>query len=101
MTDEPKEDDATTPYRKPDHGPIPSPMRNAMFGNYTAAKNRKMPVWAGFLLIGVVVFHMGLFSWMWISSIWSIDMLDKPKNTIDLAIAPPPPPPPPPPPGGA
>jgi protein TonB len=38
---------------------------------------------------------------MWVKTIWDIEQLDRPKNTVDLAIAPPPPPPPPPPKGGA
>ena len=37
---------------------------------------------------------------MWIKTIWDIEQLEKPKISIDLAIAPPPPPPPPPPPKG-
>ena len=36
---------------------------------------------------------------MWIKSIWEIEMLERPKTQVDLAVAPPPPPPPPPPPG--
>ena len=71
-----------------------------MFANYAAAKNRKMPKWAGPLLVGAVIFHIGLFVTMWIKTIWDIEMLERPKTTIDLAVAPPPPPPPPPPPGG-
>ena len=38
---------------------------------------------------------------MWAKSIWEIEQLERPKTTVDLAVAPPPPPPPPPPPGGA
>jgi protein TonB len=72
-----------------------------MFANYTAAKNRKLPSWAMPLLIGVVVFHIGLFFTMWMKTIWDIEQLEKPKTGIDLAVAPPPPPPPPPPKGGA
>jgi periplasmic protein TonB len=45
--------------------------------------------------------HVVLFTAMWVKTIWQLDQLDKPKSTIDLAVAPPPPPPPPPPPGGA
>jgi protein TonB len=72
-----------------------------MFGTYKEAKNRKMPKWAGPLLTGAVVFHIALFLSMWIKTIWDIEQLDRPKTSIDLAVAPPPPPPPPPPPGGA
>jgi protein TonB len=72
-----------------------------MFSNYTEAKNRKLPKWAAPILIGAVVFHIGLFITMWIKTIWDIEQLDRPKTSIDLAVAPPPPPPPPPPPGGA
>ncbi len=72
-----------------------------MFGNFAAAKNRKAPPWAGPVLMAVVVFHIGLFLFMWIKTIWDLEQLDRPKTTIDLAVAPPPPPPPPPPPGGA
>ncbi|HSN30670.1 MAG TPA: hypothetical protein VLT45_30495 [Kofleriaceae bacterium] len=88
---------STTPYRDP--GPAaPGP---SMFGNYQEAKHRKMPKWAGPLLTGAVIFHVALFLAMWIKTIWDIEMLDRPKTTIDLAVAPPPPPPPPPPKGGA
>ena len=72
-----------------------------MFNNYAAAKNRKLPKWAAPLLTAAVVFHIGLFITMWIKTIWELEMLERPKTGIDLAVAPPPPPPPPPPPGGA
>jgi len=72
-----------------------------MFGNFTAAKSRKAPPWAGPVLAGAIAVHVILFTAMWVKTIWQIDQLDKPKSTIDLAVAPPPPPPPPPPPGGA
>ena len=72
-----------------------------MFGNFTAAKHRKAPPWAGPVLAGAIAIHVVLFTAMWVKTIWQIDQLDKPKSTIDLAVAPPPPPPPPPPPGGA
>ena len=78
-----------------------APLRNAMFGNFAAAKARKAPPWAAPVLMAVVVFHIGLFLFMWVKTIWDLEQLDKPKTTIDLAVAPPPPPPPPPPPGGA
>ena len=72
-----------------------------MFNNYAAAKNRKLPKWAAPILGAAVIFHLGLFITMWIKTIWDIEMLERPKTGIDLAVAPPPPPPPPPPPGGA
>src|SRR5512147_1702444 len=72
-----------------------------MFANYTAAKNRKLPPWAAPVLGAAVIFHIGLFVTMWVKTIWKIDMLERPKTQVDLAVAPPPPPPPPPPPGGA
>jgi protein TonB len=48
-----------------------------------------------------LIFHLGLFVTMWIKTIWELEMLERPKTGIDLAVAPPPPPPPPPPAGGA
>ena len=72
-----------------------------MFANYAAAKNRKMPKWAVPLIGAAVIFHIALFLTMWIKTIWEIEQLERPKTSIDLAVAPPPPPPPPPPPGGA
>jgi protein TonB len=89
----------TTPYRDP--GELNRPDGPKMFGSYEAAKHRKMPKWAGPLLTGAVIFHIALFLAMWIKTIWDIEQLDRPKTTIDLAVAPPPPPPPPPPKGGA
>ena len=71
-----------------------------MFGNFKAAKQRKMPKWAPPLLIGIAAFHVVFGAAMWIQSIWKLEMLDRPKTQVDLAVAPPPPPPPPPP-GGA
>jgi protein TonB len=82
----------TTPYRDP-APPGPGP---TMFGHYQEAKHRKLPRWAAPLLTGAVIFHVALFLAMWIKTIWQLDQLDKPKSTIDLAVAPPPPPPPPP-----
>jgi protein TonB len=89
---------STTPYRDPAE---PAPLTGHMFGNFEAAQHRKAPPWAGPLLMGVVIFHIGLFLFMWIKTIWDLEQLDRPKTSIDLAVAPPPPPPPPPPPGGA
>jgi protein TonB len=72
-----------------------------MFGNFNAAKQRKMPRWAPPLLISIAAFHVVFGAVLWIQSIWKLEMLDRPKTQVDLAVAPPPPPPPPPPPGGA
>jgi periplasmic protein TonB len=72
-----------------------------MFSNYEADKKRKMPRWAAPLLASAVLFHVVLFVSMWVKTIWDIEQLDRPKNSMDLAIAAPPPPPPPPPKGGA
>jgi periplasmic protein TonB len=72
----------------------------SMFANFEAAKHRKMPKWAIPLLSAMLLFHVVLFLTMWVKTIWDIEQLDRPKNTVDLAIAPPPPPPPPPPKGG-
>ncbi len=88
----------STPYRE---NADVAPTGAAMFGNYKAAKNRKLPKWAAPILVGAVIFHIGLFITMWIKTIWDIEQLERPKTSIDLAVAPPPPPPPPPPPGGA
>ena len=108
------EDDKTTPFikgevpGKPALDPYRSPGTpkvardgGAMFGNFKDAKNRKMPKWAGPLLLSAAIFHVALFVGMWAKSIWEIEQLERPKTTVDLAVAPPPPPPPPPPPGGA
>ncbi len=91
---------AVDPYRAPG-APTARPPGGAMFGNFKDAKNRKRPAWAGPLLTGAVIFHAVLFLTMWVKSIWEIEMLERPKTQVDLAVAPPPPPPPPPPPGGA
>ena len=72
-----------------------------LFGNFSAAKQRRMPRWAPPLLGAMVMGHVIVFAVMWAKSIWEIEALDRPKTKLDLAIAPPPPPPPPPPPGGA
>jgi protein TonB len=76
------------------------PQLAAMFHNFELAKHRKMPPWAVPLLSAMLLFHVVLFLTMWVKTIWDIEQLDRPKNTMDLAIAPPPPPPPPPPKGG-
>ncbi len=79
---------------------LPAAASASMFGNYQAAKHRKMPEWAMPLITCALVFHAVLFGAMWIKTIWSLDILDLPKMHVDLALAPAPPPPPPPPPGG-
>ncbi len=76
-------------------------VKSTMFTNFAAGHNRKMPKWAAPLLAGVVTLHFVVFFSMWIKTIWDIEMLDRPKVSVDLAVAPPPPPPPPPPKGGA
>lgn len=88
--------DFTTPQAIRDGRPS-----GVMFGGFTAAKKRKAPRWAAPLLAGAALVHIVVFTVMWATSIWSLEQLDKPKMSIDLAVAPPPPPPPPPPPGGA
>lgn len=97
----------TTPFVKDSKGkPVPasSPTGRmpavSMFGNFEAAKNRKMPKWAPPLLGAMVLLHVVIFVSMWVKTIWDIEQLDRPKNTVDLAVAAPPPPPPPPPKGG-
>jgi protein TonB len=104
------EDDKTTPFIREGNEPHPLPLGGpgvpaaagpgAMFANYKAAKSIKLPPWAVPLLTGVAVFHVGLFAVMWAKSIWELEQLERPKTSVDLAVAPPPPPPPPPPPGG-
>jgi len=91
---------ASDPYRSP-ATPKARAQGESMFHNFADAKNRKRPKWAAPLLTGAVIFHAVLFMTMWIKSIWEIEMLERPKTQVDLAVAPPPPPPPPPPPGGA
>lgn len=114
-TQDTDDDSKTTPFLKDEpEGKRPEldPYRSAgtpstqkaggpMFGNFKDAKTRRAPPWAAPLLIAVAGFHVVLFVSMWIKSIWDIEMLDRPKTSVDLAVAPPPPPPPPPPPGGA
>jgi protein TonB len=72
-----------------------------MFGNYEASKNRKMPRWGVPLLAGIIVVYAAVLVTAWVKGIWDIEQLERPKNSMDLAIAAPPPPPPPPPKGGA
>ena len=114
MANDEENDDMTTPFirdeadGKPALDPYRSPgtpkVRSALAGfgkNFADAKNRKAPKWAAPLLIAVLTGHGILGVTMWIKSIWEIEMLERPKTQVDLAVAPPPPPPPPPPPGGA
>ena len=75
--------------------------QTAMFEHFREAKFRKAPPWAYPLFAACVMFVALIFITMWIKGIWDIEQLERPKTTIDLAVAPPPPPPPPPPPGGA
>jgi protein TonB len=98
--DQPRGASAMDPYRAPGTPAAPAPT-SAMFGNFKAAKQRKAPKWAAPLLIAVLAFHVVFGATLWIQSIWKIEMLERPKTQVDLAVAPPPPPPPPPPPGGA
>jgi protein TonB len=87
------------PYRKP--AEVAKRLALApMFHNFDAAKRRKLPKWAGPLLSAMLLLHVVLFLTMWVKTIWDIEQLERPKNMVDLAVAPPPPPPPPPPKGG-
>ena len=52
---------STTPYRDPAES---APMSGHMFGNFEAAQKRKAPPWAGPVLMGAVIFHIGLFMFM-------------------------------------
>ena len=56
-----------------------------MFSNFEAAKNRKLPKWAAPLLTAMLLFHVVLFMTMWVKTIWDIEQLDRPKNSVDLA----------------
>ena len=103
----PRDADKTTPFLKDDHkSPKGKPVTArahvvpAMFGNFEAAKHRKLPRWAAPLLASMLLFHVVLFTTMWVKTIWDVEQLERPKSAVDLAIAPPPPPPPPPPKGG-
>ena len=71
-----------------------------MFEHYSEAKHRKAPKWAVPLFIGCNAMVASFLIGGWLYSMWSITMLEAPKDSFDLAAAPPPPPPPPPPPGG-
>ncbi|HEX7841275.1 MAG TPA: hypothetical protein VF469_27545, partial [Kofleriaceae bacterium] len=102
----PRDADKTKPFVKDDHKSPKGPKGTAtghahvvpvMFGNFEAAKHRKLPNWAAPLLSGMLLFHVVLFMTMWVKTIWDVEQLERPKSAVDLAIAPPPPPPPPPP----
>src|SRR5947207_2470293 len=94
-------DDKSGARKKPDvAAAAPRKPAVAMFHNFELAKHRKMPKWAVPLLSAMLLFHVVLFLTMWVKTIWDIEQLERPKNTMDLAFAPPPPPPPPPPKGG-
>jgi protein TonB len=100
----PRDVEKTTPFDKSGR-PTPAKPATArvarhMFGNFEAAKKRKLPGWAVPLLTAMLAFHVVLFVTMWIKTIWDIEQLERPKSAVDIAIAPPPPPPPPPPKGG-
>ena len=97
----PRDVEKTTPFdktgrTKPAHAHIVP----HMFGNFEAAKHRKVPKWAVPLLSAMLLFHVVLFATMWVKTVWDLEQLERPKSGVDLAIAPPPPPPPPPPKGG-
>src|ERR1041384_6140014 len=102
----PRDVDKTTPFDKSGRArpaaakPATAKAAAHMFGNFEAAKKRKMPRWAVPLLTAMLAFHVVLFVTMWVKTIWDIEPLERPKNAVDLAIATPPPPPPPPPKGG-
>jgi len=89
-----------SPYRQ-ETFPVAKKPTGGMFGNFDRSKSQKAPPWAVPLLVAVVIGHVGFFLVGYIKSIWDIEMLDRPKTKVELALAPSPPPPPPPPPGGA
>jgi hypothetical protein len=64
------------------------------------ARLRQRPAWSYPLFVACAVFTGGVLFAMWARSIWTTEQLERPKLSIDLAIAPSPPPPPPPPAGG-
>jgi protein TonB len=94
--------DRTKSSRDPYRDPAPQGRHavGPMFGNFAAARKRKMPRWAVPMLASIAVGHVVLFAAMWLKTIWDIEQLDRSKDSIDLAIGAPPPPPPPPPKGG-
>jgi protein TonB len=96
----------TTPFVKDGKSHTDTPLTAKlaampMFGNYEASKVFKLPRWAIPLFSVIIIVYVAVILTTWIKSIWDIEQLDRPKNSMDLAIAPPPPPPPPPPKGGA
>jgi hypothetical protein len=90
----PRDVEKTTPFEKSGKT-RPATMHQVakMFGNFEAAKKRKLPKWAAPLLASMLAFHVVLFVTMWVKTIWDIEQLERPKTGVDLAIAPPPPPP--------
>ena len=98
----PRDVEKTTPFVKDDPKSVKGKRStaHAMFGNFEAAKKRKLPGWAVPLLASMLLVHVVLFTTMWVKTIWDIEQLERPKSGLDLTIAPPPPPPPPPPKGG-
>jgi hypothetical protein len=67
-----------------------------LFEHFRDARRRRLPGWAVPLFAGCALFTALLVFAMWARSIWNTEQLDRPKHSIDLAIAPAPPPPPPP-----
>jgi len=101
----PRDVDKTTPFEKSGRAkpatakPAPAKVTAHMFGNFEAAKKRKMPRWAVPLLTAMLAFHVVLFVTMWVKTIWDVEALERPKGVVDIAVASAPPPPPPPPKG--
>src|SRR6185295_9809912 len=56
--------------------------------------------WAIPLIGGILAIYAAVLIGAWVKSIWDVEQLERPKNSVDLAIGAPPPPPPPPPKGG-
>jgi protein TonB len=102
-----RDSEKTTPFVKDDPRlrPPAAPGRAMalgpqMFGNFEASKNIKMPAWALPLIGSIVIIYAVVLVGAWVKSIWDVEQLERPKNSVDLAIGAPPPPPPPPPKGG-
>lgn len=72
----------------------------SLFQHFRAARDRRRPPWAYPLLVGCIAVTAGIVFAMWAKAIWQTEQLERPKLSVDLALAPSPPPPPPPPPGG-
>jgi hypothetical protein len=67
-----------------------------LFEHFRDARLRKAPPWAAPLFAGCALFTAALLFGMWAKGIWETEQLERPKLSVDLAIAPAPPPPPPP-----